>query len=69
VARAGAELCGTAGIETYGTSGLLRSVAVQQKWRGRGIARALCEEVMHRASAQQFRDLCPQTALAIARDL
>ena len=106
VARAGAELCGTAGIEAFGAAALLRSVAVRSAWRGRGIARALCQEVMRRASAMQvrrlfllttdaqqfflglgfatverdslpaeirataqFRDLCPQTALAMARDL
>lgn len=105
VARAGSELCGTAGIETFGASALLRSVAVQPAWRGRGIARALCEEVLRRASAMQvgrvflltidaqhffgglgfavierdslpaeirataqFRELCPQTAIAMARD-
>ncbi len=106
VARAGAELCGTAGIEAFGTAALLRSVAVQPAWRGRGIAQALCEEVLRRASAMQvrrvfllttdaqrlflhlgfaaverdsvpaeirataqFRELCPQTATAMVRDL
>ncbi len=106
VARAGEELCGTAGIEPYGAAALLRSVAVQPAWRGRGIAHALCEEILRRASAlqvqrvfllttdaqrlflhlgfaaverdavpaeiratAQFRELCPQTAIAMARDL
>lgn len=106
VARAGAELCGTAGIEAFGAAALLRSVAVQPAWRERGIAHALCEEVLRRAKAQrvrrvfllttdaqrffqglefavlprdslpaeirstaQFRELCPQTAVAMARDL
>ena len=105
VARAGAELCGTAGIEAFGTAALLRSVAVQPAWRGRGIALALCEEVLRRAKAEQvrrvfllttdaqrffhglgfavvprdslpaaiqataqFRELCPQTAVAMARE-
>ncbi len=106
VARAGTELCGTAGLEVFGASALLRSVAVQPAWRGRGIARVLCDEVLRRASAMQvrrvfllttdaqkffrglgfatierdavpaeirataqFRELCPQTAVAMARDL
>jgi len=106
VARAGPELCGTAGLEVFGASALLRSVAVQPAWRGRGIARALCHEAMRRARAAQvrrvfllttdaqrfflglgftviergllpaeirataqFRELCPQTAVAMARDL
>ena len=105
VAHAGAELCGTAGMEAFGASALLRSVAVPPAWRGRGIARALCEEILRRASAMQvrrvfllttdaqrffqglgfavierdslpaeirgtaqFRELCPQTATAMARD-
>jgi amino-acid N-acetyltransferase len=106
VARAGAELCGTAGIEPFGAVALLRSVAVQPAWRGRGVAQTLCEEVLRRAKAlqvrrvfllttdaqrffldlgfaavqrdslpaesratAQFRELCPQTATAMARDL
>jgi amino-acid N-acetyltransferase len=106
VARAGAQVCGTAGIERFGASALLRSVAVQPAWRGRGIAHALCDEILRRASAMQvrrvfllttdaqrffhgigfavvdraslppeirataqFRELCPQTAAAMARDL
>ena len=106
VARAGTELCGTAGIEAFGAVALLRSVAVHPAWRGRGIAHALCQQIMRRASAlqvrhvfllttdaqdffgrlgftrveraslpaevratAQFRELCPQTATAMARDL
>jgi amino-acid N-acetyltransferase len=106
VARAGPELCGTAGIEAFGAVALLRSVAVQPAWRGRGIAHALCQEILRRASAMQvrrvfllttdaqrffarlgfsaiareslpaevrataqFRELCPQTATAMARDV
>jgi amino-acid N-acetyltransferase len=105
-AHAGAELCGSAGLELFGASALLRSVAVPPAWRGRGIAQALCEEVLRRAKAKQvrrifllttdaqrffhglgfavvqrdslpaeirataqFRELCPQTAVAMARDL
>ena len=106
VARAGAQLCGTAGLEPFGALALLRSVAVHPAWRGKGIADALCREVMHRARAMgvrrlfllttdaqayfrrlgfaaierdslpaeirataQFRELCPASAVAMARDV
>jgi amino-acid N-acetyltransferase len=55
VARAGAELCGTAGMHAFGAAALVRSVAVHPAWRGRGIARALREEVLRRASAMRVR--------------
>lgn len=99
-------LCGTAGMESFGDIGLLRSVAVRPAWRGQGIARALCDEMMRRVreagvlrlfllttdaemffrtigfdaiarealppevrATAQFRELCPQTAVAMARSL
>jgi len=106
VARSGEELCGTAGMESFGAIGLLRSVAVHPPWRRQGIARALCDEVMRDArragvgrlfllttdaqtffrglgfaevkrdllppairETAQFRELCPQTATAMSRDV
>jgi amino-acid N-acetyltransferase len=106
IARAGGELCATAGLEPLGTVALLRSVAVHPAWRGKGIAHALCGELMRRARAMnlirlflittdaprffaglgfeavdrdsvpaeiastaQFRELCPQSAIVMARDL
>jgi amino-acid N-acetyltransferase len=106
VARSDVQLCGTAGMEPFGTVGLLRSVAVQPAWRAQGIARALCDEISQRARAMgvrrlfllttdahalfrragfatierdslpaeirataQFRELCPASAVAMARDL
>jgi amino-acid N-acetyltransferase len=105
-ARERAQLCGVAGLEIFGDSALLRSVAVQPAWRRRGLARALCETIMDEARARgvrqlylltidadrvfarlgfapiergalpdalrataQFRELCPQTAIAMARAL
>jgi amino-acid N-acetyltransferase len=49
VARVGAELCGTAGLEVFGAVALLRSVAVDHAWRHRRIAHALCAEILRRA--------------------
>jgi len=106
VARMGGELCGTAGMESFGAIALLRSVAVHPAWRGKGIASALCDELMRQArstgvqqlfllttdaerffrtlgfealardalppevrSTAQFRELCPQTAIAMTRAL
>jgi amino-acid N-acetyltransferase len=106
VAHSGAEFCGTAGMEPFGAVALLRSVAVHPAWRRKGIAQALCNEVIHRARAMgvrrlfllttdaqaffrragfatterdslpaeirataQFRELCPASASAMARDV
>ena len=106
VARAGTQLCGTAGMELLGAVALLRSVAVHPRWRRKGIARALCDEAIRRAGTMgarrafllttdaqaffrqlgfapieraslpaeirgtaQFRELCPASATAMARDL
>jgi amino-acid N-acetyltransferase len=106
VARARDQLCGTAGLELFGELALLRSVAVDPAWRGKGVAHALCDEAMERARTMnvrrlfllttdaqsffsklgfctldrdrlpaeirgtaQFRELCPQTAVAMVRGL
>lgn len=49
VASAEGEIVGVAGLEVYGSAGLLRSVAVAGGWRGRGLGGALTEEVMRAA--------------------
>jgi amino-acid N-acetyltransferase len=104
VARDGKQLCGVAGLEPLGASALLRSVAVDPKWRRKGIAHALCDAVVRQAREQgarrlyllttdaeryfrglgfaavdreslppevrattQFRETCPQTAIAMSR--
>jgi amino-acid N-acetyltransferase len=41
IARAGGELVGAAGLERYGSSGLLRSLAVVAAARGTGLGRRL----------------------------
>lgn len=40
---------GCAGLEVYGEDALLRSVAVDEAWRGRGLGTALVEQVLGRA--------------------
>ena len=48
---------GIAGLETYGQSGLLRSVAVDKRLRGRGIGGELVESVVANARAHGTRTL------------
>jgi len=46
VAEIDGKLAGTAGLELYGRAGLLRSVATEPAWRGRGIAGSLVERLL-----------------------
>jgi amino-acid N-acetyltransferase len=106
VAREGKDLAGVAGLESLGTLGLLRSVAVSPARRDKGVARALCNAVLDHArgtgvqrvflltagaeryfdrlgfavtgrdalpaeirATSEFRVACPQTAIAMQRDL
>ncbi len=49
VAVSGSALVGVCGLETFGTAGLPRSLAVAQEWRGRGIGERLVTEIEQRA--------------------
>src|SRR5688572_181447 len=49
VAESGDGLIGAIGLERYGDYGLLRSAAVSESARGRGIGRALVEQVIDSA--------------------
>jgi len=44
VAVSDGRIVGAAGVEVYGNSGLLRSVAVDPAWQGRGVGAALTRE-------------------------
>lgn len=55
VAQAGGALAGVAGLEVYGDAGLLRSVAVAETWRGRGLGSALTARVLEAARAGGLR--------------
>jgi amino-acid N-acetyltransferase len=53
----GGGLLGAAGVEIYGDAGLLRSVAVAEAARGRGLGERLTRGAMEMASARGVRDL------------
>src|SRR5262245_54235119 len=48
---------GVAGLELYGDFGLLRSVAVDEDYRGQGLAAALVEAVLQRAQRVGLRSV------------
>jgi amino-acid N-acetyltransferase len=55
---------GVAGVEVYGASALLRSVAVDPSWRGSGLGRLLAERVIAEAQAAGARDVYLLTTTA-----
>lgn len=58
VAEAGERVVGCGGLEAYGEAGLVRSIAVEEAWRGRGLGRRLTERVLARAASLGLRRLC-----------
>ena len=64
VAEHEGRLLGVAGMERYGDSGLLRSVAVAPDWRGSGIGRALVDRVLAEGRAAGVRDIYLLTTTA-----
>jgi amino-acid N-acetyltransferase len=57
VARQGARLVGTAALELYGESALLRSVAVAAEQRGRGLGAALTAAALDLARRRGVRSV------------
>jgi amino-acid N-acetyltransferase len=55
---------GIAGMEQYGDSGLLRSVAVVPEWRGTGIGRTLVDHVLEEGRAAGVREVYLLTTTA-----
>jgi arsenite methyltransferase len=49
VARVGGRVVGCVGLELYGETALLRSLAVLPVWRGRGVGARLAREILERA--------------------
>lgn len=66
VCRSGSSIVGTSGVETYGTSGLLRSVAVDPSMRHRGVAASLLDHVFARAERDGLSALYLLTTTAKA---
>jgi amino-acid N-acetyltransferase len=64
VAEGEGELVGVAGIELYDRSALLRSVAVEPRWRGTGVGRVLVERALDMASERGIEDIYLLTTTA-----
>jgi arsenite methyltransferase len=63
VSQSGA-IIGAEGIETYGSSGLLRSAVVDPAWRGRGVGEALSKDRLTWARTVGLRELYLLTTTA-----
>jgi N-acetylglutamate synthase-like GNAT family acetyltransferase len=64
IARRGALVAGTAGLEIYGEAALVRSVAVAVQERGRGVARALIASLIALAAQRRVSTLYLLTTTA-----
>jgi len=64
VAEADGRVVGAAGVEVYGDAGLLRSVAVDASWQGRGVGGALTRERLAWAEASGLREVYLMTNTA-----
>jgi amino-acid N-acetyltransferase len=64
VAESEGRIVGVAGLELYGTSALLRSVAVEPHWRGSGVGRQLVDRLLSEAHARGVHDVYLLTTTA-----
>lgn len=64
VAWRGGAAVGTVAVEDYGADGLLRSLAVDAAWRGRGLGRALVAAAERRARGRGLHSLALLTTTA-----
>jgi amino-acid N-acetyltransferase len=64
VAEHQGRVVGVAGMERYGDSGLLRSVAVAGEWRGTGIGRTLVDRVLDEGRGAGVREVYLLTTTA-----
>ncbi len=71
VAEDGGKIVGSAGLEAYGDTALLRSVAVAPEHRGRGVGRRLVESALTEARHRRLREvvLLTETAAPFFRRL
>ena len=64
VAEHQGQVIGVAGMERYGDSGLLRSVAVTREWRGTGVGRTLVDRVLEEGRTSGVREVYLLTTTA-----
>jgi amino-acid N-acetyltransferase len=64
VAEHEGDLIGVAGLEVYGASALLRSVAVEESWRGSGVGRTLIDRALYQARQAAIEDVYLLTTTA-----
>ncbi len=64
VAESDGRLIGAAGLEIFGASALLRSVVVENSWRGTGVGRRLIEHALDEAKASRIDDVFLLTTTA-----
>ncbi len=64
VAEDGDQMVALAGLEVYGAGALLRSVAVREAYRNRGLAKALVHRLVSRARSTGVREVYLLTATA-----
>nr|MDO8135527.1 arsenic resistance N-acetyltransferase ArsN2 [Candidatus Njordarchaeum guaymaensis] len=55
---------GIGGVEVYGEYGLLRSVAIDKPFRGKGYGKALCDKLIQRAKRKGVKELYLLTTTA-----
>ena len=64
VAELEGKLIGVTGLEVYGASALLRSVAVEDRWRGTGVGRTLIDRALGQARQAGIHDIFLLTTTA-----
>jgi amino-acid N-acetyltransferase len=64
VAESGEQIVGVVGLELYGESALLRSVAVEERWRGTGVGQVLIERALDIARERGIEDVFLLTTTA-----
>jgi amino-acid N-acetyltransferase len=64
VAEVEGRIVAVAGMETYGPSALLRSVAVRPDWRGSGLGRLLVDDLLSDAESRGTHDVYLLTTTA-----
>ena len=63
-AKQNGTLAGAVGLEVYGESGLLRSLVVDETYRGQGLGIKLCEQIFAYAQEKRVKELYLLTTTA-----